>query len=452
MGRRYIVLSYYKLNQIFIKAFIYFKVTFYCSPTLSYTAVVIISQIFGLPAKAQSYCIDDRFNKILFNEDQIEIISNIEYGTALNYLGVNEKLKLDIYRPVPSEDDLEIKPLILFIHGGGLIGGSSSTPYARLLGEEYAKRGFVFASIDYRLGWDNLENCGGDTLSLQLAFYRATQDARAALRYLKNGYSLFGIDTNYIFISGFSVGSSIAFNTAYAKQMNFYSYLYEMLGSIDSSGNTYYNHNIEVKGIIGKSTGIDSTDIFENENVPAILFHGTCDSVVIYETGPLYNCYSPVTYMYYHGSRDLADAMFSRGIPYHLYTNEGLSHESVSNDTLLLYSSEFIKDILCENLQTAEFYRLVNNDCSPLQNETKNLRPNPFQDYIQIDILTNESTTMLVSLFNAIGQQILSRSYFVTSPNAVITIDVSGVQMANGFYILRTEIGGKIHNYTLIKD
>lgn len=452
MGRRYIVLSACKVDEIFSKAFFYFKASFFFSSSWIYLAVIIFSQVISFSVNAQSYCIDNRFNKILFSADQIEIISNIEYGIALNYDGVNEKLKLDIYRPLPSEDDLEIKPLILFIHGGGLIGGSSSTPYAKFLGEEYAKRGFLFASIDYRLGWDNLQNCGGDTLSLQLAFYRAVQDTRAALRYLKHGYNLFGIDTNYIFLSGFSVGSSVAFNTAYAKQENYYSYLYEMLGSLDSSGNTYFNHSTDVKGIIGKATGIDSTDIFDNASIPAILFHGTCDSVVIYETGPLYNCYSPVTYMYYHGSRDLADAMFSRGIPYQLYTNEGLSHESVGNDTLLMYSSEFIKDILCENLQTAEFYRLVNNDCTPLQNEIKNLRPNPFQDYIQIDVLTNESATMHVSFYNAIGQQILSRSYYVTSPNAVLTIDVSGVQMANGLYILRTEIGGKINNFTLIKD
>ncbi|MFN3939787.1 MAG: T9SS type A sorting domain-containing protein [Chitinophagales bacterium] len=405
-----------------------------------------------MPVFSQTYCIENRFNQSYFNSDQIEVIANIEYGNAINYLEENQKLKLDLYRPLPAIDDLEKKPLIIFIHGGGLLGGSSSTAYAQFLGEEYAMRGFVFASIDYRLGWNNLENCEGDTLSLQLAFYRAIQDTRAAIRFLKHAHNIYGIDTNYIFLNGFSVGSSVAFYTAYATQGNYYPYQYSSLGSIDSSGNPYYNHSIDIQGIIGKSTGIDTTSILDNADIPAMLFHGTCDSVVIYDTGPLYNCYTPVAYMFYHGSRDIADTMNAKGIAYQLYTNEGLAHDAVSNDTLILYSSAFLKDILCNSLLPAEYYRKITDNCAPVQDAIKNIRPNPFHNYFQINVLTNESATMYVHLYNSIGQQVIARSYYVTYPNAVLTIDVSNVPLATGVYILQTEISGRVETFLLVKD
>ena len=84
-----------------------------------------------------------------------------------------QDLKLDIYRPKPALDELTKKPAIFFVHGGGLVGGSKDSQGAVDLGYLYAQLGYVYISIDYRIGWNNGEaedGCGGDTIDL----FRAT--------------------------------------------------------------------------------------------------------------------------------------------------------------------------------------------------------------------------------------------------------------------------------------
>ena len=126
----------------------------------------------------------DRFDRLIFDSLQIQFIKDIEYGEAVNNLGNNQNLKLDIYKAFPGVDTLDKKPLIMFVHGGGLVGGDKESEGAVELGYLYARAGYVYASIDYRIGWDNGDEesgCGGDTVDLFRATYRAVQDVKGAL-------------------------------------------------------------------------------------------------------------------------------------------------------------------------------------------------------------------------------------------------------------------------------
>ncbi|MES2619321.1 MAG: alpha/beta hydrolase, partial [Bacteroidota bacterium] len=59
--------------------------------------------------------------------------------------------KMDIYQP--TGDTLAMRPVIILAHGGSFIGGSKSTDATvNALCSNFAKRGYVTASIDYRLG------------------------------------------------------------------------------------------------------------------------------------------------------------------------------------------------------------------------------------------------------------------------------------------------------------
>jgi acetyl esterase/lipase len=60
-------------------------------------------------------------------------------------------LKLDPYRPVPTDQLPKTLPGMIFVFGGGFIKGSKNIGYIRDLCEHYAKRGYVVASIEYRL-------------------------------------------------------------------------------------------------------------------------------------------------------------------------------------------------------------------------------------------------------------------------------------------------------------
>lgn len=103
------------------------------------------------------------------------------------------------------ENTCEQKPLILLIHGGGFSSGSPTVMDS--VATEFARRGYLTASIKYRLGFNGPTiTCPMDTVELIRAWYRATQDAKSAVRWFKERHDVFGIDTNLIFAGGWSAG------------------------------------------------------------------------------------------------------------------------------------------------------------------------------------------------------------------------------------------------------
>ena len=114
-------------------------------------------------ATAQKCDFEERFTNVdYFSKSQIDSLKNVTYGKALNFSNNLQDLKMDIYFPNTSIDNLEKRPLILLIHGGGFTGGTrKSMTYHSM---ELSKRGFVVATISYRLGYDP-EIFGNPTIS-----------------------------------------------------------------------------------------------------------------------------------------------------------------------------------------------------------------------------------------------------------------------------------------------
>ena len=81
---------------------------------------------------------------------QTEIFSSVT-KTTVNYSDVytNAHHEIDIYTP---DGDTEInRPLILFMHGGSFYGGNKTDTDCEDFCESFAKRGYVTASVNYRL-------------------------------------------------------------------------------------------------------------------------------------------------------------------------------------------------------------------------------------------------------------------------------------------------------------
>ena len=106
-------------------------------------------------------------------------------------------LVLDLYLPRSTT----LRPLVMFIHGGGWIGGN--TRHSGALADfpaalaSLAAEGFVVASVEYRL-------------SGEAPFPAAFQDVRAALRYLKSNAAKYGIDDAKVAVWGGSAGGQLA--------------------------------------------------------------------------------------------------------------------------------------------------------------------------------------------------------------------------------------------------
>ncbi|MCB0978037.1 MAG: alpha/beta hydrolase [Acidimicrobiales bacterium] len=128
-------------------------------------------------------------------------------------------LRLDVYQP--SGDTLEARPFIVWIHGGGFKNGDRGG--GELFSTGYAQRGYVTASIDYRLDPGNkcLELRQGtippdqveqESERCQRVVEAAADDARDAIRWLKLHASTFRLDTHRAVVAGGSAGALTALN------------------------------------------------------------------------------------------------------------------------------------------------------------------------------------------------------------------------------------------------
>ena len=196
-------------------------------------------------ATAQKCGLETRYTNIdYFSKSQIDSLKNVTYGDALNYVGDLQDLKMDVYFPNTDIDTLEKRPLILLIHGGGFTGGTkeSMTYHSK----ELSKRGFVVATISYRLGY-NREIFG----DIQKAVYRAQQDANTALKYITSQKEKLKVDMSWVFIGGSSAGAITSLSTSYASQEEWNKIAPQFesdLGPLESSDNSL-NEIFTIKGI-----------------------------------------------------------------------------------------------------------------------------------------------------------------------------------------------------------
>jgi len=102
----------------------------------------------------------------------------------------HERQKLDLY--VPENRD-GLMPLIVWIHGGGWMGGSKT----RCPPLPWTKKGYVVASIDYRLSQD-------------AKFPAQIEDCKAAIRWLRVNAKEYKIDPARIVAWGGSAGGHLA--------------------------------------------------------------------------------------------------------------------------------------------------------------------------------------------------------------------------------------------------
>ncbi len=125
-------------------------------------------------------------------------LADVTYSVLPGY----RPLVIDLYLPRKAAAP---KPLILYIHGGGWVGGHTRhsgalANFPQVLAA-LAAEGFVVASLEYRL-------------SGEAPFPAQLQDARAAIRYLKDNAARYGIDPARTGVWGGSAGGHLTALTA----------------------------------------------------------------------------------------------------------------------------------------------------------------------------------------------------------------------------------------------
>ncbi|MCB9226004.1 MAG: T9SS type A sorting domain-containing protein [Chitinophagales bacterium] len=306
-------------------------------------------------SKAQN-CQSQRYISEIFSNTQSH--TGIKFGEADPYgLINNQDLYLDIVEP--AGDSLQKRPLIIHAFGGGFLIGWRTEPVIPQMSESYAKRGFVFATIDYRLGFNV-----ADGQSAERAVYRGAQDMAAALRFLVDSADVYGIDTSAIFLTGTSAGCFSALINGFMEESDraninsTYGIFLEPddLGCLQCGGNNNFNNQrANVHGIINNWGAILDTSYISpattpTDYVPTISFHGTNDLIVPYDEGPPFQL--PI-FPNVQGSLLIHQRLDNVGIKNRLYPLQGLGHEPELlefqewvTDTILKVGSEFLYEIM----------------------------------------------------------------------------------------------------------
>ncbi|MEM7162902.1 MAG: T9SS type A sorting domain-containing protein [Bacteroidota bacterium] len=347
-------------------------------------------------SSAQFCTQDERYtNAEYFSIDEIDSLSNITYANAINWQGNSEELQLDLYFPENSIDTASSRPFIMLIHGGGFEIGDKSWQRAECL--EFAKRGYVTASINYRLGFNH-----SDPLGFQRAVYRAQQDANAALRYCIDIASSIKMDTSWIFIGGNSAGSITALFTNYFSQEEWVSFqpgVELALGSLNNNGNNL-THPFTIKGIFN-NCGAAPYAIDLDELTPMVSFHGLLDNVVPIDTA----AYGTL------GSGSIHNKLNEEGICNDFTVDPLAGHCAYTSPEGTIFridrASCFFKSLFCQDCTSFYATAAVPAECSSLTTSLSEVGdtneiiayPNPFNNQLNISGLMGNEQFRLYDSF-----------------------------------------------------
>ena len=240
------------------------------------------------------------FKPLLRKSYEVSVEEAVVYGTGGTMDGGQVELLLDLAIPDPGPDGP--RPLFVHIHGGGFVEGSRWPQW------DVAERGWVAASIDYRLAGDEplpsprvkpfFDAVGGESSSARdRSVVASMEDTLTALDYLLSRADELNIDADRIVLKGESSGAFIALNVAYCADK-------------------FENSGPRIAAVIDFAGGISETfcgggTAIDPGEAAVFIAHGTADATVSFTDRAL----------------SIVDGATAAGITYEFYPLEGVGHE-----------------------------------------------------------------------------------------------------------------------------
>lgn len=227
---------------------------------------------------------------------------DITYGSGA-VVGGAKILQLDIYRP--DAPCTAPRPTVLYVHGGGFVGGSRRGGNVDAIAQALANRGINLVSISYRLQGDN-PVIGTEFAAFErdfqalnttepparvTAFTAAVEDATRALRWAETNAASWCIDPQRFGLWGGSAGAFTVMHVAY---------------SLDE----YAIARPPVRVAVDYWGGHFRVADLEAGEPPLFVMHGTLDSTVPYAR-----------------AIELTNQAQRVGVPYTLYSIVGGEHD-----------------------------------------------------------------------------------------------------------------------------
>ena len=233
------------------------------------------------------------------------------------------RLFFDVYEPAQGADTTfegHTRPTILFVFGGGFIGGYRSNggymPWFKTLTED----GYRVITIDYRLGLKGVKMDFSLKGKIQTAKntikaeYMGVEDLFAAVNYILDNQEALGVEPDNIVLAGNSSGAIISL----AAELSI------------CNGDSYaavLPEGFNFKGLIsfaGAIVGDQGVPRYKKAPCPTLLMHGTEDELVQYDK-------TQVLKLGMWGTNVLDDIYQANGYPYCVYRFRGHAHDIADN-------------------------------------------------------------------------------------------------------------------------
>lgn len=343
--------------------------------------------------KASSQC-GSRYSTTIFPNVDVSVYT---YGENIKYNGVNQILKLDLY--TPKNDTVKNRPCIVFCFGGAFVQGDRASAELVYFANYFAQRGYVCASIDYRLDEATNLTAKGETG----AAIRAVQDAKAAVRYLKSKSVDFGIDTTQFFIGGTSAGGITALTLGYTQYEEFSIPIQKKIDSLGGWEGTTNNltNSSKVKGLFNFSGAVFDTLNIQSSDLPVYLNHATQDATVPFNSGFPLNGAS-LTKVF--GSGTIAMRMKAMGNYYVLDSFISSNHPAFASSNII--ESFSLLDKTAVSLKNF-LYKVVGcENVVSITSDSKKLNfilQNPVHNFIYLSEINPKYS---IQLFNHLGHKV----------------------------------------------
>ena len=241
-----------------------------------------------------------------------------------------QDLMLDYYPAAPGSETTFMgkeKPAIIFVFGGGFIGGSRKESASWF--EMLSKEGYKVFSIDYRLGLRGKKDKGlGFVKNLKDAIDMAVEDLFSATSYIVENADSFGVSPDNLVVSGSSAGAITVLQADWTL-------------SNGLPGCEILPEGFSFKGIMSFSGAILSDHgkiSYKKEPAYTLMFHGMDDKVVFYKG-------VNVLKWHFAGTHRLTGIFERNGYVYNTYRYIGHQHDiSASMTSTLREQIQFLEE------------------------------------------------------------------------------------------------------------
>lgn len=252
--------------------------------------------------------------------EKVRVLSDVEF------LEPGRVEKLDVYLPgsagAGAAADGKRAPALVWIHGGGWMGGTKSESRAKEICTTLAEAGYVAVSIDYKVGAG--------------AWPQNLHDCKNAVRFLRANADRYGVDPQRIAVAGGSAGGHLALMVAFTTGQAALEPTAPYAGftsEVDCVINMYGITNILTR------RNVTAEGVPTGERTPALRVFGAAD-----RTAAVLRIASPVTHvkpssppvLILHGRADatvdylqaeeLARVLKRENVPHELVLIDGVGH------------------------------------------------------------------------------------------------------------------------------